>query len=59
MTMSIWVFLLIVGLALLTGHGVRAKAAAFVFLLIGIIVGGSYFGQQVHGTIDHVAALFS
>jgi hypothetical protein len=59
MTMSIWVLLLIIGLALLTGHGARAKAAAVVFLLIGVIIGGTYFGQEIHTAVDRVAGLFS
>lgn len=59
MTMSIWVFLLIVGAALLTGHGMRAKAAAAVFFLVGIVIGGSYLGTQIHTTLDTLATVFS
>jgi hypothetical protein len=59
MTMSIWVFLLIIGLALLTGHGVRAKAAAAVFFVIGVFLGGTYFGHEVHNVVTEVASVFS
>lgn len=59
MTMSIWVFLLIVGLALLTGHGMRAKAASLAFFLIGILIGGSYTGQVINDTVNHVVGMFS
>lgn len=57
--MSIWVFLLIIGLALLTGHGVRAKAAAGVFLMIGVLVGATYFGDTVRSILTQLSELFS
>ena len=59
MTMSIWVFLLIVGAALLTGHSVRAKAAAGVFFLVGVVIGASYAGEVLREMVSRLADLFA
>lgn len=58
MTMSIWVFLLIISLALLTGSGARPKVAAGLLLVTGFILGATH-ADGLRGMLDQVADLFS
>ena len=56
--MSIWVFLLIIGFALLTGHGSRPKAAAGMFLVAGFILGATH-ADGLREVLSSTADLFS
>lgn len=58
MTMSIWVFLLIISLALLTGSGARPKMAAGLLLVTGFILGATH-ADGLREMLDQVADLFS
>lgn len=56
--MSIWVFLLILGLALLTGLAARAKAAAGAFIVSGFLLGAAH-ADEAREALGFVADLFS
>jgi len=58
MTMSIWVILLIIALALLTGSAARTKAAAGLLLVVGFILGATHAGG-LRETLGYIADLFS
>lgn len=58
MTVSIWVFLSIIALALLTGGAARAKAAAGLLLVAGFILGASY-ADGLRELLRSTADLFS
>ena len=58
MTMSIWVLLSIIALALLTGSGPRQKAAAGLLLVTGFILGATH-ADGLHEILDWTADLFS
>lgn len=58
MTMSIWVFLLIVALALLTGSGTRPKAAAGLLLVVGFLLGASH-ADGLRESLGYIVDLFS
>lgn len=58
MTMSIWVLLSIIALALLTGSGSRQKAAAGLLLVTGFILGSTH-ADGLRETLGRIADLFS
>lgn len=56
--MSIWVFLLIVGFALLTGHEARPKVAAGALFVAGFLLGATH-ADGLRELLDSTADLFS
>lgn len=56
-SLTLWMLFLIIGVCLILGQGSRAWVAAFIFLVIGMFLGGTEFGDFVRTMLSGVSGL--
>lgn len=56
---TLWGIFLIIALAFMIGHDVRAKIAALSMLIVGIAISSSWFGDFVRSVLSGAARLIS